>query len=154
MMLNNDVLRRLRYVLDINDAKMMDIFAGGGHAVTREQVTSWLKKDDEPAFVQCEDLPMIAFLDGLIIDRRGPSDAASSTKEMVVNNNLIFRKLKIAFNLQAEDILAIFDLSGFALGKHELSAFFRRPLHKNYRECQDQILRNFLNGLQLKYRPT
>ena len=43
-------------------------------------------------------------------------------------------------------------LADFPLGKHELSAFFRKPDHKHYRVCQDQILRNFLKGVQLKYR--
>jgi len=38
------------------------------------------------------------------------------------------------------------------ISKHELSAFFRKPGHKHYRECKDQVFRNFLNGVQLKYR--
>jgi len=44
------------------------------------------------------------------------------------------------------------DLSDFRMSKHELSAFFRKPGHKHYRECKDQILRVFLKGLQMKYR--
>ena len=62
-------------------------------------------------------------------------------------------KLKIALNLKADDVLGILDLANFRISKHELSAFFRRPDHKHYRECKDQILRNFLKGIQLKYRP-
>jgi len=62
-------------------------------------------------------------------------------------------KLKIALNLKAEDVLAIMDLAGFPMSKPELSAFFRRPDHKHYRACQDQILRNFIKGVQHKYRP-
>ncbi|MBV1932383.1 MAG: DUF1456 family protein, partial [Porticoccaceae bacterium] len=49
--------------------------------------------------------------------------------------------------------LAILDLVDFTLSKHELSAFFRKPGHKHHRPCHDQVLRNFLHGLQLKYRP-
>ena len=55
-------------------------------------------------------------------------------------------------DLKAEDVIEIIKLAEFAIGKHELSAFFRRPGHKNYRECKDQVLRNFLKGLQIKYR--
>jgi uncharacterized protein YehS (DUF1456 family) len=44
-------------------------------------------------------------------------------------------------------------LRGFRLSKHELSAFFRNPTQPQYRECKDQVLRNFLMGLQMKYRP-
>jgi uncharacterized protein YehS (DUF1456 family) len=62
-------------------------------------------------------------------------------------------KLKIALNLKAEDVLEILGLADFRLSKHELSAFFRKPGHKHYRECKDQILRNFLNGLQKMHRP-
>jgi uncharacterized protein YehS (DUF1456 family) len=49
--------------------------------------------------------------------------------------------------------LEILGLTGVRISEHELSAFFRRPDHKHYRECKDQILRNFLKGVQLKYRP-
>jgi uncharacterized protein YehS (DUF1456 family) len=69
-----------------------------------------------------------------------------------MNNNVIFRKLKIAFNLQAEEILSILSLADLNISKHELSAFFRRPDRKHYRVCKDQILRNLLTGLQIKYR--
>jgi len=49
--------------------------------------------------------------------------------------------------------LEIMDLANLRISKHELSAFFRKPGHKHYRDCKDQILRNFINGVQLKYRP-
>ncbi len=62
-------------------------------------------------------------------------------------------KLKIALNLKADDVLEIMNLADLRISKHELSAFFRRPDHKHYRDCKDQILRNFLHGMQLKYRP-
>jgi uncharacterized protein YehS (DUF1456 family) len=67
---------------------------------------------------------------------------------------MIFMKLKIALSLKAEDVMAILELADFKISKHELSAFFRKPDHKHYRDCKDQILRNFLKGLQLKYRNT
>jgi uncharacterized protein YehS (DUF1456 family) len=69
------------------------------------------------------------------------------------NNNLILRKLRIALNLKEEDMLAIFALRSFRLSAHELSAFFRNPSQAQYRECKDQVLRNFLMGLQQKFRP-
>jgi uncharacterized protein YehS (DUF1456 family) len=54
--------------------------------------------------------------------------------------------------MKAEEILEIIGLANFSISKHELSAFFRRPGHKHYRFCNDQILRYFLKGMQLKYR--
>ena len=72
--------------------------------------------------------------------------------ERVLNNNMVLRKLKIALNLQADDLIEILKLNEFTLSKHELSALFRRPEHKNYRECQDQLLRNVLDGMEKHYR--
>ena len=63
-------------------------------------------------------------------------------------------KLKIALNLQADDILEMLQLADFKISKHELSAFFRKADHKHYRKCQDQVLRHFLKGLQFKHRGT
>ncbi len=149
---NNYWLRRIRYILDLNDSKMIDAFAQANHTVTRTEVSAWLKKDDDADFVLCPDVLFATFLNGLIIDKRGKKDGPKAEPEQRLNNNIIFMKLKIAFNLQADAILSILALADFRLSKHELSAFFRRPDHNHYRKCQDQILRNFLKGLQLQYR--
>ena len=151
-MTNNDVLRRIRYTFDFDDTKMIAIFALADHQVTREQISDWLKKDDDPAYQECDDANMAIFLNGLINEKRGKKEGSQVEPEQSLTNNIIFRKLKIALDLKDEDIMAIFELVDFRLSKHELSAFFRKPAHKNYRECKNQILRNFLNGIQLKYR--
>ena len=151
-MTNNDILRRIRYIFDFGDPKMMGIFSLADHQVTREQVIDWLKKDDDPALQECSDVELAIFLNGLIIERRGKKDGAQPEPEQKLNNNIIFRKLKIALDLKAEDILQILGTADVHISKHELSAFFRKPGHKHYRDCKDQILRNFLNGVQLKYR--
>ncbi len=151
-MTNNDVLRRIRYAFDFSDSKMIALFGLADHQVTREQISDWLKKDDDPAFQECSDTQLAIFLNGMINDRRGKKEGPQPEAEQRLTNNIIFRKLRIALNLQAEDILKILDLAGMRISKHELIAFFRRPDHKHYRECKDQVLRNFLKGVQLKYR--
>ena len=151
-MTNNDCLRRIRYILDLSDSKMIDVFAQANQDVTREEVSAWLKKDDDEDYVALRDIMFASFLNGLINDRRGKKDGPQPEPEKRLSNNIIFVKLKIAFNLQADDILSILALAELQIGKSELSAFFRRPDHKHYRTCKDQILRNFLKGLQLKYR--
>jgi uncharacterized protein YehS (DUF1456 family) len=83
---------------------------------------------------------------------RGKKDGPQPEPEDKLNNNIIFKKLKIALNLKAEDILRVMALVDFKISKHELSAFFRKKGHKHYRECQEQILRNFLHGIQVEYR--
>lgn len=151
-MTNNDVLRRIRYTFDYSDPKMIEIFSLADHVVTREQVSGWLKKDDDPVFQACGDTELASFLNGLINERRGKKEGAQPEPEQRLTNNIIFRKLKIALDLQAEDVVEILALADVEISKHELSAFFRKPGHKNYRKCQDQILRNFLKGIQLMYR--
>ena len=154
MINNNDILRRIRYIFDFNDTKMMSVFALADYPVSREQISNWLKKEEDPAFVKCSDTQLAIFLNGLINDRRGKITGSQPVPESRLNNNIVFRKLKIALNLKAEDILEIMSLTSIKISKHELSAFFRKADHKHYRECKDQVLRNFLQGLQIKWRDT
>lgn len=149
---NNDILRRIRYIFDFNDTKMIKVFRSADARVTREQVSDWLKKEDNPAYRELNDEMLAMFLDGLISEKRGQKNGSMRAPETRLTNNIILAKLKIALNLRSEDILALLDLADFRLGKSELSAFFRKPAHKHYRRCQDQVLRNFLIGMQLKYR--
>jgi uncharacterized protein YehS (DUF1456 family) len=149
---NNDVLRRIRYTFNFDDTKMIAIFGLGGLEVTRAEISNWLKKDDDPDYSNCEDAQLAAFLNGLIVEKRGKKDGPQPAPEKVLNNNIILRKLKIALNLQADDVQALIRQADFSLSKHELSAFFRKPEHKHYRECKDQVLRYFLKGVQAKYR--
>jgi uncharacterized protein YehS (DUF1456 family) len=151
-MTNNDILRRIRYTFDFSDSKMIALFAIADVKVTREQISNWLKKEEDPDYINCSDVQLASFLNGLITDKRGKKEGPPPKPEKNLNNNIIFRKLRIALNLQAEDILGIMALADLKISKHELSAFFRKPDHKHYRNCKDQILRNFIKGLQLKFR--
>lgn len=152
-MTNNDMLRRLRYTFDLDDSKMIAIFASADKEVSREQLSAWLKKDDDAELVELEDIDLACFLNGFINEKRGKKEGVQPVPESKLTHNIIFMKLKIALSLQADDVLALLQLADFRLSKHELSAFFRKPGHKHYRVCKDQILRNFFKGLQLKYRP-
>lgn len=149
---NNDILRRLRYTFDFGDDKMISLLASGGREVTRAEVSDWLKKEDDPETQELPDEHLAAFLNGLINDKRGKKEGPQPEPEKRLNNNIILRKLKIALNLKDEDMLEILELANFRLSKHELSAFFRNPNQPQYRPCKDQILRNFIHGMQIKYR--
>lgn len=151
-MTNNDVLRRIRYIFDFGDDKMISIFAQAQCEVSREQVSNWLKKEDQDDYQAISDPLLATFLNGLINDRRGKKEGAQPEPETRLTNNIILRKLKIALDLKDDDILAIMNLVGVRLSRHELSAFFRKAGHKHYRECKDQMLRNFIRGLQTRYR--
>lgn len=151
-MTNNDVLRRIRYILDASDEQMINIFKLGDLEIKRDLLSGWLKKDDDPGFQACKASELDSFLNGVITSKRGAREGDKPKALKSLTNNIILKKCKIAFDLKAEDIVDILELADLRLSKHELSAFFRKADHKNYRECKDQVLRKFLSGLQQKLR--
>ena len=152
-MKNNDILRRIRYIFDFSDSKMISIFEKGGQKITRAEVSDFLKRDDNPEFKPCSDVKLARFLNGLIVDRRGKKEGPLPEPEQKLTNNIVFRKLKIALDLKAEDVIEIFKLASFDISKSELSSFFRKVGHRNYTKCRPQVLKKFLKGLQVKFRP-
>ena len=69
-----------------------------------------------------------------------------------MTNNDILKKLRVALKLRDDDVINILKLVNFDLSKSELSALYRKEDHPNYKECGDQLLRNFLNGLIIHMR--
>lgn len=150
---NNDTLRSVRYMLNINDTKMVDIVKLAGIDVELAEMNSWLKAEDAPDYKRCPDYVMAHFLNGLIIFRRGQDDRFPAPEvEPVMTNNIVMKKLRAAFALKDSDLVDIYNSVEFRVSKPELSAIFRKADHKNYRKCGDQLLRNFLKGLTLKVR--
>jgi uncharacterized protein YehS (DUF1456 family) len=151
-MTNNDLLRRLRYALNLNGVTIAEIIGLAGREIGPAEVLKLLKKEDEHGFVACDDALMGAFLDGLITYKRGAHDQpgqAQPAADATLNNNLILRKLRIALELNDEAMIAILKQAGVTVSKSELSALFRAPGHRNFKECGDQFLRNFVRGLTL-----
>lgn len=151
-MTNNDILRRIRYAFDFSDTKMIELFALADFQASRAQISDWLKKEEDENHQELDDQHFAIFLNGFINDKRGKKEGTQPIPEERLNNNIIFRKIKIALNYKDEDIIEVMKLVDFRISKHEISAFFRNPSHQHYRTCQDQILRNFIHALQLKYR--
>lgn len=154
-MTNNDILRRFRYALDISNPKMLEIFCLAGHETGQDALLAMLKKEAEEGYLECSNSLLEGFFDGLIILKRGRQEGATAEpvkpgKERT--NNIILRKLRIALEMKDEDMVAVMALAGVTVTKSELGALFRSVGHKNYKECGDQFLRSFLNGLTNRYR--
>lgn len=147
---NNDILRRIRYLFNFNDLKIVELFKLVNHNVDDETVSNWLKKDDDPLLQEMTDKELATFLNGLIIEKRGKREGSLQEPEDRLSNNMILRKLKIALDLKTDEILDLFASIDKKISKHELSAFFRSPNHQSYRPFMDQYLRSFLNALQAK----
>ncbi|HEK9101635.1 TPA: DUF1456 family protein [Bacillus pseudomycoides] len=170
-MSNNDILKRVRYAMDIKDIDMVEIFKLGGMEVTKEEVVDMLTKVkkspqheaenadvvEEDYVLTCDMMMLEAFLNGFITLKRGkqdpkPGQPAAPLQSNESANNLLLKKMKIALSLTSEDVLAILDSVGVKVTKGELGALLRKKGHKNYKECGDRYARNFVKGLAVKYR--
>jgi len=145
---HNDVLRSIRYLMDVSDSTFAEIFRLANLEVSTADVVAFLKRDDEVGHVECSDRVMAHFLNGLVVYKRGPtSDGPPQPIEVPVTNNGILKKLRVAFQLKDSHIITLVEKSGLRVSKAELGAFFRRPDHRNYRACGDQLLRNLLKAM-------
>lgn len=152
-MTNNDYLRSIRFLLDVGDTRLVDIMKLSGISVPLEDVKAFLLNEEDEGYLQCSDEVMAHFLDGLVYFKRGKDESRPVVPfELPINNNTVLKKLRVAFELKEDDMHDVLKLAGFTVGRSELSALLRKRGHINYRDCGDQLLRNFLKGLTLKAR--
>lgn len=162
---NNDRLIRIRYALDLKNQEMIEIFKLSGIDISGDDMRELLTKtndSDDPeknneGKNRCDNKLLDAFLDGLIISRRGKQEPRPGHQPLRINrqedvNNVLLKKLRIALKLTSEDILHIFKSVNINVTKSELTALFRKEGHPNYVVCGDKFARNFLKGLAVKYR--
>ena len=159
--MNNYCLRRIRYALNLSDTQVLEIFALAAYKLTPSELKSYLLKEELADFVLLPDYLLVIFLDGLIIQKRGiregqepvsQAERVAQSKQLKLNNNIIVNKLKIALSLNTDDLIEMLALADFRISKSEMSAFFRKPDHRNYRECGNQLLRNLLTGMTIHYQ--
>jgi uncharacterized protein YehS (DUF1456 family) len=159
-MIHNDVLSSVRYMLNINDVGVAKIIELGGRSVPMRDIVGFMRKEDDEDYVVCPDAVMDAFLNGLVTYLRGPAPdtgraspaAPPRPKDLQVTNNTVLKKLRVAFELKEDDVLALMNAASLEVSKHELRALFRGPEHPNFRACGDQFLRNFLKSLTARVR--
>ncbi len=170
-MTNNDLLIRLRYALDIKNTDMVEMFRLGGMDFTKEEVLKILSKPKEDEFGEADLTPtddftpcdyemLEAFLNGLIIFKRGKQESkpgqvqtpAQGPSKKDTPNNLFIKRVKVALSLTTEDMIEIFYDAGLNVSKGEIGAILRKADHRNYKECGDNFTRNFIKGLTMRYR--
>ena len=154
-MTNNDILRRVRYALDLNNAALFEIFRATGFDMKQAALTALFKKEGDEGYVECTGEILARFLDGLIQVKRGPQEGQEPVAyppDLAVANNDVLKKLRIALTLKEDDLLDIMKKAGFPVSKSELSALFRARGQGNFKPCGDQMLRNFLKGLTIRCR--
>ena len=152
-MTNNDYLRSIRFLLDVGDAKLVDIMKLADITVPLDEIKAYLLNEEDEGYIKCSDEVMAHFLDGLIYFKRGKDESRAPVPfELPINNNVVLKKLRVAFSLKEDDMHDILKAAGFSVARSELSALLRKKDHVNHRECGDQLLRNFLKGLTMRER--
>lgn len=143
-------------MLDINNNEIAHILKLRGYKPKRGEVSTIFENQNLPEGEKgqdCSHTLMAHFLDGLIYYKRGKSkEHPPRPIKTPVTNNMVLKKLRVAFKLREKDMHDTLEKGGFSISKPEMSALFRREGHKNYRECGDQILRYFLRGLTERVR--
>jgi uncharacterized protein YehS (DUF1456 family) len=151
-MINNDVLRSIRYMLNVSEFKLVEIVKLGDGEVTQNQINAYIKEETEPGFIECPQNVFSRFLNGLIYFKRGKDETRPALSPELPTNNVVLKKLRVAFELKEEDVVAIINEGGFKISQSEVNALFRKEGHSNYRSCGDQVLRYFLKGLTARLR--
>jgi uncharacterized protein YehS (DUF1456 family) len=141
-MKNNDLLQAICSALVLTEEDIAALLEHSGLAIDPDSKTSLLE--------DCSNEQLRGFLEGLILAERGPrSDGEKpAIDDENISNNEVLKKLRIAFNLQQDDMLLIMEEGGTALSRSELGALFRKQDNKHFRACSDELLLQFIGGFQ------
>ena len=148
----NDILFKIKTALSLDNETMIEAYSFTGYNMKPERLDHLLKRRQNSDFELCSYEELGLFLDGLVLLKRGPSPKKTDENEVIeLTNNLILKKLRIALELKEPEIEIIFGLGEANLSKQQLSSLFRKEGHKNFRECSDELLMAFLDGLDEFY---
>jgi uncharacterized protein YehS (DUF1456 family) len=126
----------------------MKAYALEDYAIDEAHLSSLLVRRQDKDFAVCSYEELGVFLDGLVALKRGPSPKKPNDDEGVeLTNNLILKKLRIALELKDAQMESIFAKADVQLSKQQLASLFRNESHKNYKECSDELLIAFLEGM-------
>ncbi len=148
----NDILYKIQKALRLSSDEILKAYELAEYKMESEYLDSLLKKRQDKEYKICSYEELGVFLDGLVTLKRGPSPQKSNRNEAVeLTNNLILKKLRIALELKEAETEIIFSLGEAELSKQQLASLFRKEGHKNFKECSDELLMAFLNGLDEFY---
>ncbi|MCV6606775.1 MAG: DUF1456 family protein [Campylobacterales bacterium] len=146
-MTNNYIVKTVAESLQLTHKEILAIYNLEDKEITAEDVTDVLRDETEEKFILLIDEGLTLFLNGLITYKRGePTKKFSKKRDEDLTNNLVLKKLRIAFNLKDEDMLEIFALKNIKLSSSELTPYFRKEGHRNFKKCSDSLLKSFLLG--------
>jgi len=148
----NDILYKIQKALNLTQEEMLEAYKLAEYTMDATHLDSLLKRRQEEGSKLCSYEELGVFLDGFVILKRGPSPKKANDDEVVeLTNNLILKKLRIAMELKEAETEIIFSLGEAELSKQQLASLFRKEGHKNFKECSDELLMAFLDGLDEFY---
>lgn len=151
-MTNNSALQKIQYALRLTHEDLERIFKLIGFEITEAQIKGYFMDQKHEDFLPCPPIALSAFLEGLILEKRGVNEKSPTPpvpSNTPLNNNDIFKKLRVAMDFHGEDIAVVLDRANATVHPHDLSAYFRKDGHKHYKNCPDAILESFLLGIRL-----
>lgn len=148
----NEILYRIKKALNLPTEKMLEAYKLENYKMEASHLESLLKRRLANGFKLASYEELGVFLDGLVALKRGPSPKKTNDDEAVeLTNNLILKKLRIALELKEAETEIIFGLADVQLSKQQMASLFRKEGHKNFKECSDELLMAFLDGLDEFY---
>ncbi len=125
-MTNNDILKRLRFALNISDTSLVEMVDLGGNKISASDLILYFKNEDEEEYKNCSNSVLTSFLDGLILKKRGSRSSDVPKGKPSPRNNSVMKKLRIALELKEPNMIEIFNKVDFRISKSEITALFRR----------------------------
>jgi len=148
----NDILHKIQKALNLSLEEMLEAYKLADYKMESSHLDSLLKRRQDKGSKLCSYEELGVFLDGFVVLKRGPSPKKNNDDEIVeLTNNLILKKLRIALELKEAETEIIFSLGEAELSKQQLASLFRKEGHRNFKECSDELLMAFLDGMDEFY---
>lgn len=151
-MRTNTIFRKMVDALHLNIAELQTLFAPAQIELSESDINALLTPKDQPGFQAMPEYVLLIFLNNLIDQQRGKKpDAAPLVveKHAKLSNNDVLKKLRIAYNLQEQQVRDLLKMVTIELTKSDLAALFRKPGHAHFKACDDELVLDFIEGLGL-----
>jgi uncharacterized protein YehS (DUF1456 family) len=149
-MKTSEVIQSIKEALNLNRAQIMHIYELEEVLITKDRVDSILKNSSKKGSINATYEELGVFLDGLVQYKRGTSKQTQE-EDVILDNNLILKKLRAALNLKEHELIMIFELADYKISKSTIKDMFRSPNNPKLKECTNATLKAFLTGLNEFY---
>ena len=145
------IFQSLKEALNLNRKQIIHIYSLQNYQMDEDRLNAILKNPSKKGAKEPTYEELGIFLDGLFEYKRKEKPRINEDEEVILDNNLILKKIRAALNLKEYEIELIFDLADFKISKSQIRDLFRSSNHPKLKYCDDKILKAFLEGLKEFY---